>query len=111
MSQDFRKRFDALQLQAEHDLARALLEEPSPRQHRDTLSSVSDLEEDSKVTAALVEGAVKGALTATSGRLPPGSVEIDTPAGVRVRGAVWSIVLIAFVVAALIAALRLIHPH
>jgi hypothetical protein len=72
-----------------------LLEEPSPRQHRDTLSSLSDLEEDSKVTAALVEGGVKGARTATNnGRLPPGLVEIETPGGVRVRGALRAILAI-----------------
>jgi hypothetical protein len=86
----------------------------APRRRRNTLSSMSDEEEDSKVTAALVEGAVSGALKATAnGRheFHPGSVEIDTPAGFRIRGAVWALVVVSVVIAALVAALRLVHPH
>jgi hypothetical protein len=116
-SADFKKRFEGLQAQAEHDVAHAILdhgEQPAPtRRRRSTLSSIDDSDEDSKVTAALVQGAVKGALEATGHREDAGQVEIRTPLGLAIRGKAWVVIVVTIAILLLLAALRfaLLRAH
>lgn len=94
-SRDFQKRFDALQLQAEHDLAKALLdrdEQPTTtRKRRITLADIEDVETDSKVTVVIQQQAPP---PAHRQELAQGDVELSTPSGYKFRGPLMAFALL-----------------
>ena len=81
---------------------------------REALHSVSDDDEVSGLIQAVAEGVAEGAVKATQrGRtqVPSDRVEIHTPAGFKVTGKVWALVVIAVVIASLMALLRFVQPR
>jgi hypothetical protein len=82
------------------------------REAWDALLSVSDEDEVSGLIQAvgtLAEANLRATGTARD-KTPSDRVEIQTPAGFRVAGKVWYLILLALVIATLVAALRMIHP-
>ena len=81
---------------------------------REALHSVSDEDEISGLIQAVAEGVAEGAVKATQrgrAQIPSDRVEIHTPAGFKVTGKVWALVVMAVVIAALMVLSRLIQPR
>lgn len=92
-----------LRRRTELAIARARVTEAEER-HRERLLSEDDIEELTGRTAVLLDDRL-------ANQRPPDSLEIRTPAGFTLVGRLWVVIVAAVVIAALVAALKMIRPH